>query len=146
MLCTKLLPHARTIAYTDEPLYNYRLSNGSTMRNTNIQRNEEILAAMENILDYFRQKGWFDLYRDELEYLAIDNVYIASSLRLIRIDPANPLIDRFHDYVQRQFPHYRRNIYLPLMSPSYRLTYRLLEWRQKRLISCLTTIKDRLQG
>lgn len=143
ILCTKLMALARKVVYTDRPLYHYYLRPGSTMRNQNIDRNREILAAMDDILAFFDERGLTAEFAHELCCLAIDNVYITTSLRLIRIDPGSPLIRDLRAYMQRRFPRYRRNPYLRRLSAQYRLTFRLLEWRLIPLIGWLTTIKDK---
>lgn len=143
ILCTKLMALADRVVYTDQPLYQYYLRQGSTMRNKNTVRNREILAAMDNILAFFEERKMDEWYRDELTCLAIDNVYITTALRLIRINPKDPLIGELYRYMETRFPHYQRNPYLSRLSRQYRLTYRLLEWRLIPLISLLTRIKDR---
>lgn len=145
ILCTKLMAQARRIAYTDRPLYRYYLRAGSTMRNQNTARNLEILSAMDDILAYFREQQLDAVFADELCCLAIDNIYITTSLRLLRIDPKTPLIGELRRYMKTQFPHYARNPYLSQMTRQYRLTFRLLEWRMPWLIALLTNLKDRVQ-
>lgn len=145
ILCTKLMAQARRIAYTDRPLYRYYLRAGSTMRNHNTERNLEILSAMDDILDYFRTQQLDTVFADELCCLAIDNVYITTALRLLRIDPKTPLIGTLRQYMKTRFPHYSRNPYLSQMTRQYRLTFRLLERRMPWLIALLTRVKDRIQ-
>ncbi len=142
ILCTKMMAQARTVVHTSRPLYHYFLRPNSTMRNQNTTRNREIIDAMENIRLFFEQEGLSEMFKDELCCLAIDNVYIAASLRLIRINPHDPLIPELQQYIRTHFPHYRNNRYLPCLSSQYRLTFRLLEWRMIWLISLLTKLKD----
>ncbi len=143
ILCTKLMASAHHIVYTDRPLYHYCLRPGSTMRNQNTNRNREILTAMDNIVAFFKERGLEQAFADELCCLAIDNVYITTSLRLIRIDPKDPLVKELRAYMRTRFPAYRRNPYLHRLSKQYLLTFRLLEWRLVPLIRLLTTIKDK---
>ena len=142
ILCTKMMSQARTAVHTTRPLYHYYLRPGSTMRNKNTARNREIIDAMENIRTYFEENDLTAMFRDELCCLAIDNVYSAASLRLIRINPPDPLIKELRQYMHHTFPDYRKNPYIPCLSFQYRLTFRLLEWRMVALISLLTKLKD----
>lgn len=142
ILCTKLIAQARTVVHTSRPLYHYFLRPGSTMRNKNTLRNREIIDAMDEIRRYFEENELSEMFHDELCCLAIDNVYIAASLRLIRINPRDPLIKEFRKYMKQHFPHYRRNQYIPCFSFQYRLTFFLLELRMIWLIALLTKIKD----
>lgn len=142
ILCTKMMSQARTVVHTSRHLYHYYLRPGSTMRNRNTERNREILDAMDDILAFFEKEDLSQTFADELCCLAIDNIYIAASLRLIRIDPKSPLIREFSEYLRRTFPNYRQNPYRSCFSFSYRLTYRLLEWRMIWLVRLLTLLKD----
>lgn len=142
VLCTKMMSQARTAVHTSRPLYHYYLRQGSTMRNKNIRRNREIIDAFEDIRFFFEQNGLSDMFRDELCCLVIDNVYIAASLRVIRLDPRNPLIKEFRTYLREVFPRYRKNPYLPCLSFEYRLAFFLLEWRLIGLLALLTKLKD----
>lgn len=142
ILCTKLMAYARTVVHTSRPLYRYYLRPNSTMRNQNTARNREIIDAMDNILAFFEKEELSQMFADELCCLAVDNVYIAASLRLIRINPKDPLIPELRRYIQQHFPNYRRNPYLPCLSAQYRLTLRLLEWRMVWLVRLLTRLKD----
>lgn len=143
IFCTKLMSGAKRIVYLDQPLYRYSLRAGSIMRNANIDRNREIMSAMDDVLSFFRENGLQQQYYDELCYLAIDNIYIAASLRLIRMDRHNSMIDEFHEYLKKNFPDYRSNPYISSMAAQYRLTYWLLEHKMKWMILLLIRIKDR---
>ncbi len=145
ILCTKLMACACRVAYIDRPLYRYYLRAGSTMRNQNTERNLEILSAMDDILAYFNAQQLDTMFADELCCLAIDNIYITTSLRLLRIDPKTPLIHELRRYMKTHFPHYAQNPYLSQLSRQYRLTFHLLEWHLSWLITLLTRLKDRIQ-
>lgn len=142
ILCSKMMTQARTVVHTSRSLYHYYLRPGSTMRNKNVARNREIIDAMESICTFFEENKLSSMFRDELCCLAIDNLYIAASLRLIRINPCNRLIKELREYMQTTFPDYRHNPYLPCLPFQYRLTFRLLEWRMIGLIWLLTKLKD----
>ena len=57
----KAIMNSNTFAFIDEPLYDYLIREGSTMNNSNIERNLEILEAMDEILNFFKENnitGW----------------------------------------------------------------------------------------
>lgn len=142
----KILVSADNIVYTDKPLYNYYLSDNSTMRNTNVERNREIFTAMDDIFNYFKNLNCFEKYKNELCYLTIDNVYITSSLRLLRMHSKSKLLGEFKDYLKTNFPDYKNNPYIIQMSKQYRLTFWLLEHNLSKAVILLTGIKDKLQN
>ena len=143
LLSTEMLFKADKIIYSSKPLYRYYLSQNSAMRNTDIDRNRELFWIMDQMFEYFRENDAFDEYLQELCYLTIDNVYVASSLRLIRIDSKHKMIKEFHNYLKTHFPNYRKNKYIGSLSPQYKLTFWLLEHRLYCAIRWLTSLKDR---
>ena len=50
----KAIMNSNTFAFIDEPLYDYLIREGSTMNNSNVKRNLEILEAFNDILSYIQ--------------------------------------------------------------------------------------------
>ena len=73
--------------------------------------------------------------------LAIDHIYLAASVRVLRIDCRHPLLRAFADYMQQNFPDYRENPYLEELSKARRLAFSLLEKRQYRTLWLLFRLK-----
>ena len=134
----KIIAKARRIVVIDEIGYNYLLRDGSTMRNSNLERNREIIAALEDLRSWFDQQGLLELYRDELEFLALDHVYLTASVRVLRENPKHPVLREFAAYINQNFPHYRDNPYRKTQLPRKRqLVLKLVEWRLYSLTKLL---------
>lgn len=146
LFSSEILLRAEKIIYSSRPLYRYYLSENSSMRNTDIERNREIFVIMDEILDFFSENMAAGEYYDELCCLAIDNVYITSTLRIMRIDRKHPIIKEFKAYLKERFPDYGKNKYIRRMSFQYRITFRLLQMRLPVLVYLLLRIKDRRRG
>lgn len=142
----QILLKAEKVIYTARPLYRYYMSQNSAMRNKDVERNRELFTIMDQMFAFFRENDAFDAYYDELCAITIDNVYVASSLRLIRIDRKLPLIREFAQYLKEHFPDYRHNKYIRRMSRQYRLTFLLLECHLPIALEWLTRFKDRKRG
>lgn len=140
----KLFAKAKSIAAVPEVFYYYVVRQNSITRNTNVARNAEILDAFDDLLGWYRQQGLFENYYSELSRLAVDHVLIAASVRVLRIDPKNPLLERFQEYVRTQFPDYLENPYLQQLPRSHKLLVRLLRKKQYGLIRTLFDVKDKL--
>lgn len=139
----KLFALANSIVSLPNTWYHYVQREGSITRNSNIARNREIIDAFEDLLGWYRENGLFDQYREQLERLCIDHVYLAASVRVLRADPHHPLLAEFRGYLQKNFPDYRSNPLLSELPRSKQLAYRLLEGRHYRLLKLLFTLKDR---
>ena len=140
----KLMAAAHQLVFLDFVGYNYLNRAGSITKNQNADRNREILLAFEDLLGYFREKGLFEKYREELCYLTLFHVFLAASSRVLQVDPKHPLLGEFSAYLKAQFPGYRQCKYLSRLSRSQRLLLALLERRQYRAAALLFKLKDRL--
>jgi hypothetical protein len=139
----KLFALAGSIVVLPDTWYFYVQREGSITRNANVARNREIIDAFEDLLGWYRQQGFFDQYQTQLERLCIDHVYLAASVRVLRVDPKHPLLKEFRQYVLHSFPNYRKNPLLGQLPKSKYLAYKLLEKRQYRLLKLLFQLKDR---
>lgn len=137
----KLLPSCGSVVYTDYVGYNYLQRQGSTMNNTTLGRNREIIDAFDDILGWYAGHGLFDEYRHELEHLTLLHIYLAASVRVARADPKHPLLKEFAAYVKERFPDYRENPYTAQLSRSKQLALRLIEHRLYGLLKLAFKLK-----
>ena len=142
----KLTALAQTIDVLPNTWYHYVQREGSITRNSNLTRNHEIIDAFEDLLGWYRTQGLFDQYQTQLERLCIDHVYLAASVRVLRVDPAHPLLKEFRDYLQSNFPDYRSSPLLGELPRSKHLAYTLLEGKHYRLLKLLFSLKDKLNN
>ena len=137
----KLQAEAKRIVYMEDLLYNYLMREGSITKNINVERNVEILEAFEDIIGWFKSKGWFENYKKEFEYLTVLHVYITASVRVIRVDPAHELLERFRSYLTDNFPDYKNNPYLKRLGRNKRLIMLLLDKKMYAVIRLIFKIK-----
>lgn len=137
----KLVPSCEKIVFSGFVGYNYLQRAGSIMNSAQLARNREILDALEDVLGWYRERGLFEQYRRELEYLTVFHVYLTASVRVLRADPGHPLLEELRAFTQREFPRWRENPYLPRMGRKRRLLLALLERRMYRAVGLLFKIK-----
>ena len=137
----KLLPLADGIRVLPDHLYNYLTRQGSIMNNRNLDRNREILEALDDVLDWYRRQNLFDAYRDELCAMTVENVLLAASVRVARVDPKSPLLREFADYTAKTFPDWKHNPYRMRLTRAKRLALALVEHRQYRFLKQLFAMK-----
>ena len=103
---------ANRIGYVNEPLYDYLIREGSTMNNSNVLRNLEILEAFDSIL----KSSMYDDNKEIIEFLAIDHIYISAIVRIIRSEADKNIkletIDKLLCYMNDNFPNFKSNSYL----------------------------------
>ena len=137
---------SKNISVIDEGLYYYLLRQGSTMNNSNIKKNLEILDAFDNLIKYAKKYKYYDKYYDEICFLAIQHIYIAASVRIItakNVNDKKDIINKLHKYMNDNFLNYNKNKYLYLLDKNKKIIYNLLRVKQYFLIKIIFDIKRR---
>ena len=133
----KVLAKANKVAYLNEPFYNYLIREGSTMNNSNIKRNLEILKAFDEINN-------IDM-KDEIEFLAIDHIYISAIVRVINSKGSkelkNETIKELQNYMVKHYPNFKSNKYLYLLNKRRKIIYKLINLKMYSLINLIFKIK-----
>ena len=141
----KILALAKSVVYLPETFYRYVVREGSITHSINIDRNSEIMDAFDDLLDWFGANGLLDKYYDELCKLAVDHVFLAASVRVIKADTKHPLLSRFSDYMDEKFPDYMENPYMNELSRSHKLLVGLLRKKNYGMVKLLFAVKDAIK-
>ena len=139
----KLLALAERITAIPERLYYYVDREGSITRNTDTERNLEILDAVREIRDWYQDNGLLEQYYDEVEAMAVKHALLAASVRVIRVDPGSRVPDRILAFFQESFPGWRKNPYVKRLPLKHRLLLHWIVKRKYQRIRLLFSIKDR---
>lgn len=136
---------ASKIGYVDDCLYDYLLREGSTMNNSNVERNLELLDAFDDIIYYLKENNIYEKYYSKLEYVAINHIYLASIVRVLRCTVSKKVkmevIDKLISYFKSHFPNYQDNEYLYLLSRNKKIIYKLLEKKKYGYICIIFKVK-----
>lgn len=143
----KVIMNAKKIGYINEGLYNYFIHNGSTMNNNNIYRNLEICDAFDDILNYMKKHKKFNIYYDEVEYLAIYHIFIATIVRIINVKGINKkdkkkIIIKIRKYFEENFPKYKKNKYIRLLDKNKKVIYNLIKHKLYFFVKMIFIIKN----
>ena len=68
------------------------------------------------MIRYYKAKGAYDRYREELEYLAFVNVYFEPSKRMALYKADKRYLLKLQRYIFRNFPEFQKNPYVREMS------------------------------
>ncbi len=138
----RLFALASQIAVIDDVLYDYTERKGSIMRSRDAERDRDVIAAMEGLVDWYRQAGLYPRYQTELEALAVQHALLTASVRASRADPSSPVLPALLAYVDGAFPAWRDNPYVKEYPFKHKLLLQLIQNRQYRLIRLLFRLKD----
>ena len=135
-------------SFIEEPLYDYLIRQGSTMNNSNVERNLEIFQAFDDVLDYV-YKNNKENYLPMIEFLAIDHIYISSIVRILRVKANNKLkkdiINKLINYMEEKFPKFKTNTYINKMSKNRKIVYNLILQKKYNLVNFLFIIKGMIK-
>lgn len=140
----KAIMNSNTFAFIDEPLCDYLIREGSTMNNSNVQRNLEILDAFNDILSYI-QHNKKEEYFSKIEFLAIDHIYISAIVRVLKAEADDKVkretINKLIDYMNKKFPNYKNNKYINTLSKNRKIIYKLINIKMYGLINLIFKVK-----
>ena len=140
----KAIMNSNTFAFIDEPLYDYLIREGSTMNNSNVQRNLEILDAFNDILSYIKHNKKEE-YFSKIEFLAIDHIYISAIVRVLKAEADDKVkretINKLIDYMNKKFPNYKNNKYINTLSKNRKISYKLINIKMYGLINLIFKVK-----
>ena len=130
--------------YFDESLYYYLKRNGSTMNNSNVDRNLEILLAFDDALEYINENK-YNKYYEVIEFLAIDHIYISTIVRIINADvdknKKKEVIDKLINYMNNNFPNFEKNKYISSLSRNRKIIYNLIKYKKYKMVKLIFKIK-----
>lgn len=109
------------ITYVKDPLYYYVLHEGSTMHQLTYNKKLEcIFEAME----YLNEKC-NDNYQEEVEYIYIDHLLHAASLRFFAFDEGKIMLNKVVQVMSEKFPRWNKNTYYKKRDWKYQLICKL---------------------
>lgn len=109
------IPYIRRMAYIEEALACRTIRKDSTMATTQAVKIAQMLQIIQLIYDNYKEKGFLDLYRKELEYFCVKILFCSSLNRISFIDQKQErmeLVINTYQLAVSLFPEYKKNCYL----------------------------------
>ena len=107
-----LIPFLKKLAVIEEPLaYRVRHSN-STTTTFQAAKVAQIFPVLEESLRFYREQGFYEQYREELEYFCVRILLCSSMQRIGRVEKREErkrLVEQTLDFIGKNFPQYRKN-------------------------------------
>lgn len=141
----KLYPFIDRVGYINQGFYLYLQRSGSIMFSKNIDRNREIISAVDSVIRFYKENNLFDKYKEELEYLAVLHIYVLASVRVMKVDSKSKLLEEFKEYIQINFPAYHNNKHVLKMTKKEQLIIKLLDGNQRFMLKNLLRVNDALK-
>jgi len=141
----KYMLFASVFAYCDSILYNYLIRQGSIMNSMSSKRNIEIVDAIDEVKHFYEERNLLCDFYDEIEFLAIEHIYISTLVRLIRSNDKEQFKQVKKEFITR-FPNFKRNKYIRGLERNRKIIFGMLNVRTYKLINILFGIKGKKHG
>ncbi len=138
----KLYPLTDRIWSTGKAWYRYLSRPGSITKGARLERNLEIIEAIDDLLSYYRSLGLYDRYRRQLEYIAFYNLFLTASVRVCLGDPKSPILPRLKQAFLERIPDFTDREWYRSMPKKHQLLTRLLLSDRYRTVSVLMRLQQ----
>lgn len=110
---TKILMSTDKISTISKSFYHYYYRPNSTMNNNNSVKNLDIIASVNDIINYAKKNNFYDNNKSELEFLIINHILVTSIMRVAKHNSKdkNSVIKRMIEYCHQNIPDFDDNIY-----------------------------------
>ncbi len=117
--------YADKIDYINIPLYNYIMRSGSTMHQKRYNSKlENIYYALDYLFENTKKES--NKYDKELEYMFIEHLLHASTLRFLKYENTDDLIKKNANIILKKFPNWYKNIYYKKQTIKYKIMCRMV--------------------
>lgn len=65
---------------------------GSITNAAKLDRNVEIIDAVDDLTEFYKARGLYERYKNELEYIRFYNEFLTASARICQTDSRHPLL------------------------------------------------------
>ena len=138
----KIMLVAKEISTVTEAIYKYYLTDGSIMRNKNLNRRDEIFDVVTDILDFYKNNNEYELYKTELEYWGIHNLLYVNYMDAFIIDSKAKLLDDYLHYLNSNFPEWTKNKYFRELTTKRKFVIFCVKYKLKFLLKLIKAFTE----
>ncbi len=126
----QFLPFVKSYGCVDKPLYHY-LQRTLSITSVQNERVKEIFIILTKVLDFYKEKGLYDKYKVELEYLFLHVILGRSSYRISQIKEKKlrkSILKEGWNLLNQEFPNWKENLYLKEKKDKMHMYFRHLTY------------------
>lgn len=121
----RLLPHVKSIGIVNEYYYYYLQREGSITYVYN-SKLYDFLYNLDGVVEYYKDNGFYEEYKEELEYTYVRYLYATFIKRLAKMKDKKEFkkgVNTVIEAVNNKFPQYKKNKYLSYSKKGLYLKY-----------------------
>ena len=107
----KILPKLNKIGFVEKPLV-YYMQRENSISNTQNEKTRDIFTALGNVIQYYKEKGIYEEYKEELEYTYTRYLLCSSLKRMAKVADENlkkQLFKETWEKLNTTFPEWKKN-------------------------------------
>lgn len=107
----KMVPFYNKVSFVKKPLIHY-VQRENSISNVQNERTKEIFEVLENVINYYKEKGLYDEFKEELEYTYARILLCSSLFRMVKINnrvTRKELLNKTWDKLNGNFPEWKKN-------------------------------------
>ena len=109
----------------------------TTPKGAALERNLEIVDAVDDLLGYYKKLGLYETYREQLEYVAFYNLFLTASVRVCLGDAKSSLLPRLRQAFLERVPDCAQSAWYRALPKKHLLLTRLLLAGHYRAVAAL---------
>ena len=108
----KLMMYHGNTTYINNMLYIHVYHDNSTLR-TVTSHQLDTLEAIDDIYNYATKEGYYDTFKQRIEYVAVDHILVGTIYRIMRIPNYSfNDIKKCITYINKKFPNWKNNKFI----------------------------------
>lgn len=125
---------SKNITYLNEKLYYYFIRSGSIMNQQKYSKSlEDIFDSLDHLTNIFIENKAYQKYYSELEYIYVEHLLHAASLRFFKFEKYDQL-DKIVSIMKQKFPKWKKNCYYKKQNIKYKIVCTLFYNKKYKLL------------
>ena len=107
----KLVPYLKKVSFLKKPCIHY-IQRQDSIANTQNERNKEIFEVLEHVIKYYKENGFYEEYKTQIEYVYTRYLLCSSLLRIVKIKDKKirrELLNQTWINLNTKFPDWKNN-------------------------------------
>ena len=107
----KLIPFLEKVSFLKKPCIHY-IQRENSISNSQNERTKEIFDVLDHVISYYKEKGIYDEYKDQIEYVYARYLLCSSLLRMVKIEDKKireELLNKTWINLNEKFPNWKKN-------------------------------------
>lgn len=107
----QLLPYLKKISFLNKPYIHY-IQRPNSISNLQNERTKEIFDVLDHVISFYQEKGFYEEYKVQLEYVYAKTLLCSSILRMVKISDQNirkDLLQQTWKKLNTKFPQWKKN-------------------------------------